>query len=69
MLMLYMVVMSAGADDMVLWPDPRLSQECEEIDDINDDVRKMAEHTYKLCMPPMVLFRPQVGYETYGSHR
>lgn len=40
--------MSSEADDMVLWPDPRLSQECEEIDDINDDVRKMAEHMLKV---------------------
>ncbi len=56
--------MSSEADDMVLWPDPRLSQECEEIDDINDDVRKMAEHMLKVMYATdgVGLAGPQVGY-------
>ena len=56
--------MSSEVDDMVLWPDPRLSQECEEIDDINDDVRKMAEHMLKVMYATdgVGLAGPQVGY-------
>ncbi len=38
-------VMSSEVDD-VLWPDPRLISRGEEIDDINDDVRKMADIPY-----------------------
>ncbi len=47
------------------WADPRLSQECEEIDDINDDVRREDGWLCsKLCMLPtaLVLLTLRVGY-------
>ncbi len=52
-------------DDMVLHsPDPRLSQKCEKLFDINDDVVRWPKHMLKVMYATdgVGLAGPQVGY-------
>ena len=56
--------MKSEVDDMVLWPDPRLTQKCEEITEITGEVRNTAAHMLKVMYATdgVGLAGPQVGY-------
>lgn len=50
-------------DDIVLSPDPRLSTRCEEIEEIDDDIRELAEHMLQdmYASDGVGLAAPQIG--------